>query len=92
MSESYHFQHFWDIVWMYPLDLLAQDINESNPPKIAQGFSWMTLAFNLKNKQEVHETIELARKAGATIAKEPQKVFWGGYMLILPTLTSILGK
>jgi uncharacterized glyoxalase superfamily protein PhnB len=21
----------------------------------------------------------LARKAGATIAKEPQKVFWGGY-------------
>jgi uncharacterized glyoxalase superfamily protein PhnB len=52
----------------------------------------MTLAFNLKNKQEVHETIELARKAGATIAKEPQKVFWGGYMLILPTLTSILGK
>jgi predicted lactoylglutathione lyase len=22
---------------------------------------------------------KLARKAGATIAKEPQKVFWGGY-------------
>jgi len=64
---------------LYPLDLLAQDINESNPPLIAQGFSGVTLAYNVKSEQEVHDIIELARKAGAIIAKEPQKVFWGGY-------------
>jgi len=64
---------------LYPLNLLAQDINEINPPKIAQGFGGITLAYNVKSEQEVHETIDLARKAGATIAKEPQKVFWGGY-------------
>jgi len=64
---------------LYPLDLLAQDINESNPPQIAQGFSGVTLAYNVKSEQEVHDIIYLAHKAGATIVKEPQKVFWGGY-------------
>ena len=33
----------------------------------------------LKSEAEVHEVMELAIKAGALIAKEPQKVFWGGY-------------
>jgi len=64
---------------LYPLELLAQDISEGNPPAISQGFSGITLAYNVKSEQEVHDIIELARKAGATIAKEPQKVFWGGY-------------
>ena len=64
---------------LYPLDLLAQDISETNPPEITHGFSGITLAYNVKSEQEVHDIIELARKAGAMIAKEPQKVFWGGY-------------
>lgn len=64
---------------LYPLDLLAKDINEVNPPQIRSGFSGITLAYNVQNKEEVHEVIELARKAGAKIDKEPQDVFWGGY-------------
>ena len=64
---------------LYPLDLLAQDISETNPPEIRQGFSGITLAYNVKSEQEVHDTIELACKAGATISKEPQKTFWGGF-------------
>ncbi len=64
---------------LYPLDLLAQDISDTNPPEIANGFGGITLAYNVKSEQEVHDTIELVRKAGATITKEPQKVFWGGY-------------
>ena len=39
----------------------------------------VTLALNVKSKNEVDEVIELARKAGATIVKEPQDVFQGGY-------------
>ena len=64
---------------LYPLELLAQDIDETNPPEIGKGFSGITLAYNVKSESEVHEIIELARKAGATIVKEPEKVFWGGY-------------
>ncbi|MBP2636497.1 MAG: glyoxalase [Firmicutes bacterium] len=64
---------------LYPLELLAVDINEENPPQIGTGFAGITLAYNVKSEAEVHEVMELAKKAGATIAKEPQKVFWGGY-------------
>ena len=39
----------------------------------------ITLAYNVNGKEEVHATVEQARKAGAKILKEPQDVFWGGY-------------
>ncbi|CAK7064669.1 VOC family protein [Bacteroides rodentium] len=64
---------------LYPLELLAQDISESNPPKIGNGFCGITLAYNVKSEAEVIKTIETARNAGANIVKEPQKVFWGGF-------------
>jgi uncharacterized glyoxalase superfamily protein PhnB len=64
---------------LYPLELLVQDVSETNPPEITTGFSGITLAYNVKNEAEVHEIIELAQKADATIVKEPQKTFWGGY-------------
>lgn len=64
---------------LYPLELLVQDVNETNPPEAGNGFSGVTLAYNVKSEQEVHDIIELARKTGAVIAKEPQQVFWGGY-------------
>ncbi|MDR1579004.1 MAG: VOC family protein [Synergistaceae bacterium] len=62
-----------------PLPLLAEDINAENPPQTTGGFAGITLAYNCKNETEVDETINLARKAGANIIKEPQKAFWGGY-------------
>jgi len=64
---------------LYRIEELAEDISEDNPPKIAQGFAGVTLAYNAKSEQEVCEIIELAKRAGATVAKEPQKVFWGGF-------------
>ena len=64
---------------LYPIALLAKDIDEDNPPKITDGFAGFTLAYNAKSKEEVCKIIELARKAGAQIVKEPQDVFWGGY-------------
>lgn len=64
---------------LYPLDLLAEDISGENPPKINNGFAGVTLAYNVEFKEDVDKVIELARNAGATIAKEPQDVFWGGY-------------
>lgn len=64
---------------LYPLELLAKDISEENTPCITNGFGGITLAYNVERKEEVDRIIELARQAGATIVKEPQDVFWGGY-------------
>ena len=58
---------------------MAKDINKDNPPETGTGFAGITLAYNAKSKEEVVEVVELARKAGATIVKEPQDVFWGGF-------------
>ncbi|TWT02789.1 VOC family protein [Planococcus sp. CPCC 101016] len=63
---------------LYPLEKLAEDIDEANPPS-GSGFSGITLAYNAKSKGEVDEVIGLAIAAGGKIVKEPQDVFWGGY-------------
>ena len=64
---------------LYPLDLLALDIDPDNPPPIGRGLGGITLAYNVDSKEKVDEVIALVRKAGGTIVKEPQDVFWGGY-------------
>lgn len=64
---------------LYPIEGLAEDIDEVNPPKIAGGFAGITLAVNMKSEEEVDRFIENAVKHGGTVAKTPQKVFWGGY-------------
>lgn len=64
---------------LFPLELLAKDISKDNPPEIKTGFSGITLAYNVEQKEDVNKIIELARDAGAKIVKEPQDVFWGGY-------------
>ena len=64
---------------LYPLTLLAEDINPDNPPPLCHGFAGITLAINVKEKEDVDETIKIAKEAGAVIVKEPTDVFWGGY-------------
>ncbi|MFD2830387.1 VOC family protein [Corticicoccus populi] len=64
---------------LYPLQLLAEDINRQHPPATSPGFSGITLAYNVQNKEDVDAVISRARKSGAEIVKEPQDVFWGGY-------------
>lgn len=77
---------------LYPLDLLAKDINNDNPPPIKSGFSGFTLAYNAKSKEEVHQIIELAKKQ-ALKSKKNLKMFFGE--VIMPTfqiLMVIIGK
>ena len=64
---------------LYPVELLAKDIREENPPKITNGFGGITLAYNVEYKEDVDKVIEKVRGAGAQVVKEPQDVFWGGY-------------
>lgn len=43
------------------------------------GWGGVTLAVNFAASEEVDETIEAARAAGARIGREPAETFWGGY-------------
>lgn len=64
---------------LYPINGLARDISETNPPKTAGGFGGITLAYNAKTKDEVDKIFSIIPEIGGTIAKMPELVFWGGY-------------
>jgi uncharacterized protein len=44
-----------------------------------RGWGGVTLALNLGSPEEVDHVTEEARAAGATIGREPDETFWGGY-------------
>ena len=64
------------IFGLYGRDALAREAN-LDPP--AGGFSGTTIAYNGRSKEEVDAVIAKAKAAGATILKDPEEVFWGGY-------------
>ena len=43
------------------------------------GWGGVPLAHNVRSPAEVDAVIEEARRAGATIGREPAETFWGGY-------------
>ena len=71
---AFNLQSF--VLALYPKEGLAKEldieVNLSTTPSF-------TLAYNVNSENEVDKIIEEARKIGAKILKEPQKVFWGGY-------------
>ena len=71
---------FFDLngTWLglYPWDKLAEDVTVSQE---GSGFRGVTLAHNVTSKEEVNSIISQAIGAGATLVKEAQDVFWGGY-------------
>ncbi|SKC89468.1 hypothetical protein SAMN02194393_05042 [Maledivibacter halophilus] len=65
---------------LYPIKYLAQDINKNNPPVINQTeFSGITLACNMKSKEEVDLLMSHVQEVGGFIIKDPQSTEWGGY-------------
>ena len=75
-DEVAFFQAGGVVLALYPREKLAEDALTS--PE-GGGFAGVTLAYNAASEQEVDEIIvDLAAK-GVQIAKQPQKVFWGGY-------------
>jgi catechol 2,3-dioxygenase-like lactoylglutathione lyase family enzyme len=64
------------VLALYRRKLLADD---ANVPSEGSGFGGVTLARNLGSKPEVDAALDAAKKAGATILKPAQEVFWGGY-------------
>lgn len=62
---------------VYPLEKLAEDIGPDVHP--SRGFSGITMAHNVRRKEEVAEVLALAASAGGKIIKPAQDVFWGGH-------------
>ena len=61
---------------IYPREKLAEDA--AIDPQ-GHGFAGITLGYNARSESEVDEIIRDLKSRGATIIKEPQKAFWGGY-------------
>ena len=61
---------------LFGLKDLAKDQGRENAPL---GTGAMTLAQNCAEDAETDEVFQAALKAGATLLKAPEKVFWGGY-------------
>ena len=61
---------------LYPHEKLAEDIG-LEPEALGHGA--ITLAYNVRNKDEVAALLDRAEKAGARILKPAQDVFWGGH-------------
>ena len=63
---------------LYPLEHLAQDIGPDVSPARAP-FSGITIAHNVRTREEVAAVLALAAAAGGTVVKPAQDVFWGGH-------------
>ncbi|MBP2296644.1 VOC family protein [Azospirillum rugosum] len=63
---------------LYGREALAEDAHlaEAGP---TSGFGGITLAHNLRSREEVDALMARAAHAGARILKPAQEVFWGGY-------------
>src|SRR3990172_6408834 len=61
---------------LYGREALAED---ATVPSEGSGFGSFALAHNVHSESEVNEVMGQAARAGATVAKQPEKVFWGGY-------------
>ena len=61
---------------LYPRDALAADAGIDTQ---GSGFSGVTLAHNVRSREEVDALLDVAVKAGATLVKPAEDVFWGGY-------------
>ena len=61
---------------LYSRDLLAEDANVDAG---GEGFSGVTLAHNVRSKEEVDALLVKAASAGAQIVKPAADASWGGY-------------
>jgi catechol 2,3-dioxygenase-like lactoylglutathione lyase family enzyme len=61
---------------LYPRPELARDANLAAP---GEGFGGITLAYNVRNHDDVNAVLAEAEGAGAKILKPAQEAFWGGY-------------
>lgn len=64
---------------LYPHADMAKDRNAAPGGSGGTGYQGFALAHNARSKEEVDSIFARLKERGATILKEPEEVFWGGY-------------
>ena len=64
---------------LYPHADLAKDRNTPLDDSGGSGYEGFALAHNARSKDEVDSIFAELKNKGATIVKQPEEVFWGGY-------------
>ncbi|MBV9119411.1 MAG: VOC family protein [Chloroflexi bacterium] len=64
------------VLSLYPYESLAED---ACLPATGSGFGGIALAQCVRSKAEADEVLAAAERAGGTLLKPAQDVFWGGY-------------
>ena len=64
------------VLALYPSEKLAED---AHVPADGSGFRGVTLAHNVRSREEVSQVLALAEAAGGKITKPAQDTFWGGH-------------
>jgi uncharacterized protein len=75
VEETVFFQIGGVILTLWGRDKLAQDSGVTD----GGGWGGVTLAHNVRSRDEVDVVIEEARAAGARIPRDPSETFYGGY-------------
>jgi len=76
VEETAFFQANGVVVVLWAREKLADDTGV-----VDEGARWggITLAQNVRSREEVHDVIEQGRRNGAEITREPAETFYGGY-------------
>ena len=61
------------------VDDLAKDMNIADDGELDGAYQGFALAHNARSKEEVDEIFARLEARGATIAKQPEEAYWGGY-------------
>lgn len=64
------------ILVLWARDKLAADMGV---PDSGERWGGIALAHNLRSREEVDELVEVARRNGAEVTREPAETFYGGY-------------
>jgi hypothetical protein len=75
-EQTAFFQANSVVLVLWSREKLAADMGIRNE---APGWGGVALAHNVGSREEVHEVIELARRNGAEVTREPAETFYGGY-------------
>lgn len=63
---------------VYPIDKLAEELPDPDFKPVA-GACGITLAHNVREKEQVDAALNLAAQSGGSIKKPGSDTFWGGY-------------
>jgi len=76
VQETVFYQAGGTVLVLWGREKLAVDTGVEDT---GADWSGITLAHNVRSREEVRETVERARELGADVTREPAETFYGGY-------------